>query len=169
VGDPTCILYYSTSGIPPGYYVTPNEPFQINASEGEVVQFYYTYSYNGLEANTSDNPHSYEIGSCNNSNLNTSIELLPENYTLHQNYPNPFNPITTLKYSLPSRVKVRLTIYDMMGEVVKTLIEEYQNPGYKSVQWDATNNRGYPVSAGVYLCNIEAGNFRQTKKMIFLK
>mgnify|MGYP002822589393 CR=1 FL=1 len=57
----------------------------------------------------------------------------------------------------------------MMGEVVKTLIEEYQNPGYKSVQWDATNNRGYPVSAGVYLYNIEAGNFRQTKKMIFLK
>ena len=67
VGNPTCILYYSTSGIPPGYYVTPNVPFQINASEGEVVQFYYTYSYNGLEANTSDNPHSYEIGSCNDS------------------------------------------------------------------------------------------------------
>ena len=169
VGDPTCILYYSTSGIPPGYYVTPNEPFQINASEGEVVQFYYTYSYNGLEANTSDNPHSYEIGSCNNSNLNTSIELLPKNYTLNQNYPNPFNPITTLKYSLPSRVKVRLTIYDMMGEVVKTLIEEHQNPGYKLVQWDATNSRGYPVSAGVYIYNIEAGNFRQSKKMIFLK
>ena len=57
----------------------------------------------------------------------------------------------------------------MMGEVVKTLIEEHQNPGYKLVQWDATNNRGYPDSAGVYLFNIEAGNFRQTKKMIFLK
>ena len=59
VGDPTCILYYSTSGTPPGYFVTPNVPFTINASEVEVIQFYYTYSYSGMEANTSSDPYSY--------------------------------------------------------------------------------------------------------------
>ena len=59
MGDPTCILYYSTSGTPPGYFVTPNVPFTINASEVEVIQFYYTYSYSGMEANTSSDPHSY--------------------------------------------------------------------------------------------------------------
>ena len=69
VGDPTCILYYSTSGTPPGYNVTLIFPFTINANEGEVIHFYYTYSYNGMEENTSGDPHSYEIGSCSESNL----------------------------------------------------------------------------------------------------
>ena len=169
MGDPTCILYYSTSGIPPGYYVTPNEPFQINASEGEVVQFYYTYSYNGLEANTSDNPHSYEIGSCNNSNLNTSIELLPKNYTLNQNYPNPFNPVTTLRYDLPENGIVTIIIYDMLGRQVKTLINQTQDAGYRSIIWDATNDYGKPMSAGIYLYQIQAGEYMQTKKMVLLK
>ena len=57
----------------------------------------------------------------------------------------------------------------MLGNVIKQIVDEVQNSGYKSVIWDATNNQGNPVSAGVYLYSIEAGNFRQTKKMIFLK
>ena len=104
-----------------------------------------------------------------NNTLSVGNDIIPLSFRLHQNYPNPFNPITTLNYSLPSSIKVQLTIYDMMGEVVKTLIEEHQNHGYKSVQWDATNNQGEPVSAGVYLYKIQAGNFTDTKKMIFLK
>ena len=60
-------------------------------------------------------------------------------------------------------------VYDMLGNVVNNLVNDNQNSGYKSVQWNATNNQGQPVSAGVYLYSIEAGDFRQTKKMIFLK
>ncbi|MBH49629.1 MAG: endo-1,3(4)-beta-glucanase [Candidatus Marinimicrobia bacterium] len=437
VGDPTCILYYATSGTPPGYYVTPNVPYQINASEGEVIDFYYTYSYNGLESNTADNPHSYEIGSCYNgdhtdeditisfasnwdliglpldveesnyqslfpestegtlysyngeqyieteelqmgsgywlhfesegtahltgtpvneltlelnagwnliSGISSEVSLsgiydpenivvpgtvfeytefydyatvlapgygywiyastagsitisngnavrvddivpvnmyklnsltingselyfgisvpeeerlnyilppkppagafdvrfkgdskaaraygeievvpttdflnitydvkietylnqswiltsesgmeytldgsgeiivpseerfilelkivIPSAFTLHESFPNPFNPITTLRYDLPLDALVTLSIYDMLGREIKQLVNTTQEAGFKSVQWDARDSMGKPVSAGVYLYQIRAGEFVQTKKMVLLK
>ena len=93
----------------------------------------------------------------------------PEQFRLNQNYPNPFNPTTSLAYDLPEDAMVNITIYDMMGRLVSNLVSSQQNAGYKSIQWDATNNAGQPVSAGVYLYSIEAGEFRQTKKMVLLK
>jgi len=94
---------------------------------------------------------------------------LPVTYKLYNAYPNPFNPVTTLKYDLPEDALVNITIYDMMGRVVKTLIYDQQTTGYRSLQWNATNNIGQPVSAGVYLYKIQAGEFVQTKKMVLLK
>ena len=64
---------------------------------------------------------------------------------------------------------VNITIYDMMGRVVNNLVRSQLNAGYKSIQWNATNDKGAPVSAGLYLYTIEAGKFRQTKKMVLLK
>ena len=90
-------------------------------------------------------------------------------FNIYSNYPNPFNPITTLRYVLPEDVLVNITIYDMMGRQVKTLVNSPQTAGYKSTQWNATNNRNEPVSAGLYLYTIEAGEFKETKKMILLK
>ena len=90
-------------------------------------------------------------------------------YKVHNNFPNPFNPITTLHYDLPEDAMVNITIYDMMGRIVSNLVSSQQNAGYKSIQWDATNDKGAPVSAGLYLYTIEAGKFRQTKKMVLLK
>tara|TARA_Y100000591_G_C21810933_1_gene687841 strand:+ start:167 stop:1453 length:1287 start_codon:yes stop_codon:yes gene_type:complete len=90
-------------------------------------------------------------------------------FSIYQNYPNPFNPFTTLRYDLPEDGFVNLTVYDMAGNKINQLVNEVQNSGFKSVQWNATNNRGQPISAGVYLYTILAGDFRQTKKMIFLK
>ena len=90
-------------------------------------------------------------------------------YKIHNNFPNPFNPVTTLYYDLPEDVMVNITIYDMMGRVVNNLVSSQQNAGYKSIQWNATNDKGAPVSAGLYLYTIEAGKFRQTKKMVLLK
>ena len=90
-------------------------------------------------------------------------------YKVHNNFPNPFNPVTTLCYDLPEDAMVNITIYDMMGRVVSNLVSSQQNAGYKSIQWNATNNEGQPVSAGLYLYTIQAGNFRQTKKMVLLK
>ena len=95
--------------------------------------------------------------------------IIPIAYTLHQNYPNPFNPITSLRCDLPEDALVNITIYDMMGQVVRTIINGQQNAGFKSVQWNATNDKGFPVSAGLYLYTIEAGQYRQTKKMVLLK
>jgi glucose/arabinose dehydrogenase len=95
--------------------------------------------------------------------------LIPNKFSLYQNYPNPFNPITTMSYDLPEDSFVNITIYDILGMKVKTVVNTTQNAGYKSVIWDATNNNGKPISAGVYLYQIQAGEFVQTKKMVLLK
>ena len=95
--------------------------------------------------------------------------VLPLSVKLYQNHPNPFNPVTNLLYNLPEDVMVNITIYDMMGRQVKTLINGLQTAGYKTIQWDATNDKNHPVSAGLYLYTIQAGEYRQTKKMILLK
>ena len=84
-------------------------------------------------------------------------------------YPNPFNPSTTLSYYLPYVASVKLVIYDIVGNVITNLVTETETQGYKSVQWNATNNEGQSVSAGVYFYSIEAGDFMQTKKIILLK
>ena len=94
---------------------------------------------------------------------------IPKDFVLYPNYPNPFNPTTTLKYDLPEDALVNITIYDMMGRQVKTLINDEQTAGYRFTQWNATNNADSPVSAGIYLYMIQAGEFRQTKKMVLLK
>ena len=108
------------------------------------------------------------MGGQNNVSL-SEARSLPNQFKIHPNYPNPFNPFTTLRYDLPEEAFVSITIYDMLGNEVKNLVSTNQSPGFKSIQWNSTNNQGEPVSAGVYLYSIEAGNFRQTKKMIFLK
>ena len=113
------------------------------------------------------------IGSQDTSNCvqmkNQNVEIAPIKYSLSQNHPNPFNPITSLRYDLPNDGLVNITIYDMMGRIVKTLVNGSQTAGFKSVQWNATNDRNEPVSAGLYLCKIQAGELRQTKKMVLLK
>ena len=100
------------------------------------------------------------------------IELdaqLPHILVLYPNYPNPFNPVTTLRYDLPEQTHVNITIYDMLGRQVKTLINHTQDAGYRSVIWNATNDYGKPVSAGIYLYQIQAGDYISTKKMVLLK
>ena len=101
--------------------------------------------------------------------LGISKAGVPEVFALHQNYPNPFNPVTRINYDLPKDDLVKITVYDMMGRQVKTLINQSQTAGYRSVRWDATNNLGEPVSAGLYMYVIQAGEFRETRKMILLK
>ena len=98
----------------------------------------------------------------------TRIPVIPATFTLHQNFPNPFNPITTLSYDLPKDSDVRLAIFDMLGNEVATLVNTTQEAGFKSVQWDATDSMGIPVSAGVYLYQIQAGEHVQTRKMVLL-
>ena len=88
---------------------------------------------------------------------------------MHNDYPNPFNPITTLRYDLPENSLVTITIYDMLGRQVKKLINISQTAGYRTIQWNATNDEGKPISGGLYLYTIQAGEFRETKKMVLLK
>ena len=104
-----------------------------------------------------------------NTSLSIDNGIMPKEFVLHQNYPNPFNPVTSLRYDLPENGLVNITVYDMIGRMVKTLVNGSQTAGYKSIQWNATNDRNEPVSAGLYLYTIQAGEFRQTNKMVLLK
>ena len=108
--------------------------------------------------------------------LQTCMSLNDDNYffslcmyNLHDNYPNPFNLVTTIRYDIPEASYDRVTVYDMLGNVINNLFSIIQSFGYKRIQWNATNNQGHHVSAGLYFYSIEARNFRQTKKMILLK
>tara|TARA_Y100001970_G_scaffold25543_1_gene30488 strand:+ start:1645 stop:2472 length:828 start_codon:yes stop_codon:yes gene_type:complete len=91
------------------------------------------------------------------------------NFLLYSNYPNPFNPVTTLRYNLMEDSIVKITIYDVLGNTVNNIFNGIESSGYKTVQWDATNNQGQPVSSGVYLYTIESGDYKKTSKVIFSK
>ena len=101
--------------------------------------------------------------------LSVDEATIPEVFALHQNYPNPFNPTTNINYDIPESQVVSIMIYDVMGREVRTLINEFQEVGYRTIRWDATDNLGRSVSAGMYIYTIQAGDFRQVKKMVLLK
>ena len=93
----------------------------------------------------------------------------PARFSLSQNFPNPFNPTTEIKYELPAESLVNITIYDLMGRKINALVNQEQSAGSYSLQWDATNNVGEAVPAGMYIYTIQAGKFNSTKKMVLLK
>ena len=95
--------------------------------------------------------------------------LTPSEFYVSANYPNPFNPSTQIRYALPEQSKVTIVIYNMLGGKVRTLVNDYQDAGYRNILWNATNDIGAPVSAGMYIYTIQAGEFRKTRKMVLLK
>jgi hypothetical protein len=97
------------------------------------------------------------------------IETRPETYALRNNYPNPFNPETTIKYQLPENADVRLEIRNVVGQLVRTLVADHQSAGRYTVRWDASNDNGQNLSSGVYFYVLQAGEFRQIKRMLLLK
>lgn len=88
----------------------------------------------------------------------------PSDFSLSQNFPNPFNPTTTIRYSLPSSAKVKLTIHDILGREIATLVNEEKSAGWKEVEWKANN-----VSSGIYFYQLNAGSFVATKTMMVVK
>jgi hypothetical protein len=98
-----------------------------------------------------------------------SKTLLPEAFSLSQNYPNPFNSETVIKYALTEDCHVKLIIYNMLGQKVKTLVDEHQNAGFRIVQWNGRNDEGNEVASGLYLYRIETPNYSKNKKMILLR
>ena len=137
------------------------------SQELDGVQLSQSFDANGVGCYTEPTPGSAN-GDCVTLG-NDAIQLLPEKVTLYQNYPNPFNPVTTLSYDLSDDVMVSISIYDMNGNVVMDLLKDHQTAGHRSAQWNGTNNEGQTVAAGLYLYTIQAGDFRQTKKMVLLK
>jgi hypothetical protein len=164
------VLYVGTASTLSGVYYTTDFTTWIDFSTGLES---YDYSVSQLVATdeylykTGGTLNSYQISLPELDTHWESTQLVE--FTLSQNYPNPFNPTTTLQYELPTDAQVKIRIFDILGKEVKTLVNNQQNAGFKSIQWNATNNADQPVSAGLYLYTIEAGAFRQTKKMVLLK
>ena len=102
--------------------------------------------------------------------MSTYLEgSLPNKFALHQSYPNPFNGYTVLSYSLPQESDISLIIYDLQGRLVKTVAEGQRNAGRFAASWDGTSNQGQSVSSGVYLAQLQAGNYVAKRKVVYLK
>ncbi|MFC1561174.1 T9SS type A sorting domain-containing protein, partial [Candidatus Latescibacterota bacterium] len=97
------------------------------------------------------------------------VSTLPIGFTLGQNFPNPFNPVTTISYGLPVTSHVTITIYSILGQHVKTLVEEEKSPGNYFINWDGTDEAGKTATSGIYIYQIQAGNFKQSRKLMLVK
>jgi len=94
---------------------------------------------------------------------------LPEVFALHQNYPNPFNPVTTIRFDVPEESKVKIDVYNVMGQKVVELVDSYYQPGFYTVNWDGTNTLGSALSSGMYFYRIQARDFTAVKKLLLVK
>ena len=97
------------------------------------------------------------------------LSEIPEEFSLSQNYPNPFNPLTKIDFSLPKTGRVVITIYNLLGQEVTTLINERLDYGYHTVTWQGTDRMGRPVGSGVYFSELKSAGNRKTRKMLLLK
>jgi hypothetical protein len=97
------------------------------------------------------------------------IPLEPIEYALYQNYPNPFNPSTTIRYALKKRSDVRLDVFNVLGQTVRTLVRDELDAGVYSVVWDGKDNTNTPVASGVYIVRLDAGEFRAGKKIMLVR
>jgi hypothetical protein len=101
------------------------------------------------------------------------LQPIPTAFQLSQNYPNPFNPSTTIRFGIPAHVvqgaAVQLRLYNALGELVRTLVDEKMFPGQYAVKWDGRNARGETVASGIYIYQLWTNGFKETKRMIFLK
>ncbi len=100
---------------------------------------------------------------------NPDRAAIPDNFILQANYPNPFNPSTTIKYALPERSDVTISIYNILGQKITTIVNETKPAGEYTTIWDGRDANGRPVASGLYLYQIKAGKFTESRKMLLLK
>ena len=114
--------------------------------------------------------YTYTVTDANGASASLSLQTLPTAFALADNFPNPFNPATTIKYALPQAADVELTVYNVLGQPVRTLVAEHQSAGRYAVEWDATDDSGHSLSSGIYFYRLQAGGeFREVKKMLLIK
>jgi hypothetical protein len=111
----------------------------------------------------------FVVGVSGATSADDTMPELNEVPELGQNFPNPFNPTTTIKYSIPADGMVSLTIYDIRGRQVRTLINEYQKSGSNEIQWDGRDNKGASIASGTYFYQLSIDGKSQSKKMLVLK
>jgi hypothetical protein len=120
-------------------------------------------SHGGPVGSTEHMDHSATLG------IDVSSETLPNRFGLKQNYPNPFNPTTEIAFTLDQTADVNLSIYNMLGQKVRTLTNGSKNAGTHTLQWNGLDEMGQNVSTGIYLYRLTSGSKSITKKMAFMK
>ena len=124
----------------------------------------------GTPRAAAETAYTYTVTDASGATAALLVQTLPTAFSLADNFPNPFNPTTTIKYALPQAADVELTVYNVVGQPVRTLVAEHQNAGRYVLEWDATNDSGYSLSSGMYFYRLQAGGeFHEVKKMLLLK
>ena len=124
----------------------------------------------GTPQEAAETAYTYAVTDANGATTSLALQTLPTTFALADNFPNPFNPATTIKYALPQAADVELTVYNVVGQPVRTLVAEHQSAGRYAVEWDATDNSGHSLSSGIYFYHLQAGGeLPKVKKMLLLK
>lgn len=188
VGEPD---YYKVRLL---FYTSPPSVFYVGPIYGHEIEFctwpnweqrisVVAYKY-GLHSNETEEMKIIKTGStviCNDypfgksssegghETLSDNYNLTPTQFSLFQNYPNPFNPETDISYTLPQDCHVQLTIYNMLGQQVKVLVDEQQIAGFKTVHWNGRDESGNELASGIYFYRVQAGEYNQVRKMVLVK
>jgi len=154
----------------------PTDNYKVNGNGNATgLAIYDVYENALIELITNNGVSAYSFENIEDSPIiperdtTTSVAGIPDEFQLHQNYPNPFNPTTTIRFDLPENAKVHLAIYDISGRKIRTLINENVSAGYNKVVWNGMDRNGNPVSTGMYIYKLQAGDMIDVKKMTFLK
>jgi len=150
-----------------GSHAWRQETFNLAAYSGETVQIRFRFASDGYV--TEEGWYVDNVQLTSSGTTLVDDDLIPLEFKLAQNVPNPFNPVTVIQYQLPQSANVKVEIYNVAGKVVRTLVDEEQDAGYKSAVWDGTNDLGQKVASGVYMYRLEAGSQVSEKRMVLLK
>ncbi len=129
----------------------------------------YTYAVSATDFAWNESAKSKELPIFVTSVDGKISKAVPKDYALHQNYPNPFNPTTEIRYAIPKSANVTISIYNVYGQKVRTLVAGHKTPGYYVATWDGRADNGREVSSGIYFYEIHAGKFTATKKMTLMR
>jgi hypothetical protein len=152
-----------------GYHDWRLETFDLSAYHGETIQIRFRFASDGYV--TEEGWYVDDINlTFTGGSSDVGDELVgPRTFALRQNVPNPFNPITVIRYQLPQTADVRIDVFNIAGRLVKTIVDERQEAGYKEVAWDGRNEAGEKVASGVYMYRMEAGDYTSKRTMVLLK
>ena len=157
--DPATDIWTSRANMP-----TPRVFLTSSAVNGKI------YIFGGSSIGNPFNVvSSVEVYSVPTTSVESTSTKMPIEFTLYQNYPNPFNPETAIRFQIPQSSNVIINIYNILGEEICTLVNTRYDPGYHSVAWDGKDKFGNAVSSGVYLYQLKANGFSQTKKSNLLR
>jgi len=163
IPDPNC----SYGDIPEGgtSYGNDTYTFDLTNSPGGSFNAWFDVTYE----DECGNPYRVRLDPEFDSNNTGSHAIKMASFRLDQNYPNPFNPNTTICYELPIGSRVALSVYDVSGKLVRTLVDAYREPGLHAAQWDGKDSRGNQVASGIYFSKLRAGTYQETRRMVLLR